>query len=385
MSKGIKKLTQKKLTIGLPRMHAESGEKRDFLPDFVARLTKAGADVYIEKGYGSRMGISEKAYQQAAPDIHVTTHQNVFEQEIVLVLRCPSEEEILLMKRGSVLVSMLHYPTRKVRTEMIHSMGIKAVSLDSIKDDSGRRLVENLSSVAWNGLDIAFEVLQQTYPEPGFSSPTRGPIQVTLLGSGAVAKHVMQAAIRYGDIERWKSLASSGVPGVKVTVVDYDLSGKIQFMKEILTCTDILVDATQRPDPGVPVIENQWIGSMPEHAVLVDLSVDPYFCDHNPTSVKGIEGIPHGNLDQYIFRPDDPAFDLIPDCIDTSNRRHSVSCYSWPGIHPKACMEVYGTQIRPIMRVLIEKGGTKKIRAHGKFFERAIHRATLSTWMANNQ
>jgi alanine dehydrogenase len=178
---------------------------------------------------------------------------------------------------------------------LLCSLGIEAISLDSLKDDSGRRLVENLKSVAWNGTQIAFRTLQKIYPSPGFDSPQRKPIRVTLLGAGAVGSFVLQAAVRYSDDALRKRLVEAGAPGVQVTAVDYDLTGREEVMLEILRQTDILVDATQRPDPSQPVIKNEWIAVMPEHAVLLDLSVDPYNCNEQPYYVKGIEGIPQGN------------------------------------------------------------------------------------------
>jgi alanine dehydrogenase len=119
---------------------------------------------------------------------------------------------------------------------------------------------------------------------------------------------------------------------------------------------------------------------MPEHAVLVDLSVDPYDCSANPIEVKGIEGMPQGNLDQYVFMPNDIIYDRIPKCVSVKHRRHAVSCYSWPGIHPRQCMALYGAQIRPILRAIIDRGGVQNINSHGRYFERAIGRALLSQW-----
>jgi hypothetical protein len=76
-------------------------------------------------------------------------------------------------------------------------------------------------------------------------------------------------------------------------------------------------------------------------------------------------GVPQGNLDQYIFAPDDPAFDQLPSQISTRYRRHSVSCYSWPGIHPKRCMDSNGKQLRPLMRTIHEMGGAAKVGPPG--------------------
>jgi alanine dehydrogenase len=119
---------------------------------------------------------------------------------------------------------------------------------------------------------------------------------------------------------------------------------------------------------------------MRPHAVLLDLSVDPYDCDLELRSVKGIEGIPQGNLDQYIFLPDDLAYDKVPLCIPTKERRIAVSCYSWPGIYPKECMAVYGKQLAPIMHEIAKHHGVQNIEPEGSFFQRAIGRAKLSEW-----
>lgn len=369
----------KPLTFGLARMHVEYGERRDFLPPLITDLEKHGAQVFLEYGYGASIGLTEEDYSQFAPNVKFVSHQEIYKQQYVLVLRCPERDEIRIMNKEACLISMLHYPTRPQRVAFLKSLGIEAISLDSLKDETGRRIIENLRSVAWNGLETGFQVLHRTYPEPGMEGMKRGPIHATVLGVGAVGMHAVQAASHYGDMKLWKTLSSRGVPGVQVTAVDFDLSGRKSVMKEILTRTDILVDATQRPDTSKTVIPNEWIAWMPEHAVLVDLSVDPYNCTLEPIETKGIEGVPQGNLDQYVFKPDDPAYGRIPECIPTKYRRHTVSCYSWPGIHPKECMALYGAQIRPILRTILGRDGVGNIKPKGRYFERAIYKALLST------
>lgn len=370
------------ITIGLPQIHAEKGEKRDFLPEFAHYLSKNGASVIIEHGYGAGMGIPPEQYLTAGANIRFATLEEVYQQDIVLVLRYPGDDKVSKMRPGACLVSMLHYPTRPKRTQYLKSLGIEAISLDSIKDDLGKRLVENLRSVAWNGAEVAFNLLKDLYPPPGIEDPNRNPIKVTVMGSGAVGGFAIQAAVRYGNQEYWKKLATLGATGVQVTVVEYDLTNHEKVMMQILKYTDILIDATQRPDPRRPVIPNDWIDVMRPYAILLDLSVDPYDSDQNQIlSVKGIEGIPHGNLDQYIFPPDDPSYNSIPPFIQTKYRRYAVSCYSWPGIHPEFCMNIYGQQLAPIFFTLLQIGGVEKINSNGTFFEKAISRAMLSNWI----
>jgi alanine dehydrogenase len=119
---------------------------------------------------------------------------------------------------------------------------------------------------------------------------------------------------------------------------------------------------------------------MPENAVILDLSVDPYNFGQKPYEVKGIEGIPQGNLDQTIFSPDDPAWEKTADVLATKYRRWVVSCYSWPGLHPKSCMLRYGNQISPLIRRMVTAGGIEHINPKGRYHERALARGTLRFW-----
>jgi alanine dehydrogenase len=373
---------QIKLRLGLPRMHKEAGERRDFLPPFVADLRKFGAAIVLEHGYGSGMGFTEADYLRVAPTAKFAALEEAYQQDYVLVLRYPTDDEIRLMRSGACLISMFHYPTRPQRVALFRALGLEAISLDSMKDETGRRLIENLRAVAWNGTETAFQALRRVYPSSGFDHPERPPIRVTLLGAGAVGSHVVQAAARYGNDEMRQQMIATNVRGVQTTVIDYDLTGRLEVMRDILAQTDILVDATQRPDPTKPVIPNDWIAYLPAHAVILDLSVDPYDCSVDPPYLKGIEGIPQGDLDQYIFAPDDAVYGRLPNCVNTQHRRHVVSCYSWPGIYPQQCMQVYGDQLRPILRTLIEKKGIANINPKGRFFERAIARVQLSRWSA---
>ena len=140
------------LAFGLPRMHKEAGERRDFLPTFVSRLAKLGVQICLEDGYGSGMGIEPDHYLGKSPGIRFGTHQECYQQDFVLVLRYPEVYELDWMHPGACLISMVHFPTRPGRIAFLEKMGLEALSLESICDEQGKRLVENLRAVGWNGL-----------------------------------------------------------------------------------------------------------------------------------------------------------------------------------------------------------------------------------------
>ena len=366
-------------TIGFPRMRNEVGEKRVFLPEFIQYLANHGMEVYIEEGYGARSGYTYEDYKRASLNMHICNREQAFQKDVSIILRSPKPEEFDLIKPGSTLISMLHYPTRSNRLARLQDRDIKTISLDSIVNDSGIRLVENMKAVAWNGLEAAFDWLEMQWP--GLERPDGKPIQVLILGTGMVGKHAIEAATKLGNVERNSDHIVEKGPGAIALSVGRNLSSNPVMMEQLIRQCDILADATQRRDTSKPVVPNEWIAWLPEHAVIVDLAVDPYTLDAEPPVVRGVEGIPQGNLDEYVVPADDPKWDiLVPESIPSKHRRTAVTCYSWPGVHPEACMRHYAHQLEPLIYHLIKKG-YDGISIEGDYFERALYRATLKAWL----
>jgi alanine dehydrogenase len=369
------------LTIGFPRMYNEPGERRAFLPPLMGVLASLDVDVYVEAGSGAGMGYPDDRYLAESPRVRIVDEATAYRQDIVVVLRAP-EGRYEMLRPGAILLSMLHFATRPERVELLRGLGIEAVALDMVTGDDGRRLVQNLRDVARNGLAAAFDALERRWP--AFSSLERAPISVTVLGAGGVGKHAIEWAARCGDDERNARFIRDGLPGVEVVVVEQNLSGNVAYLRRRLGQTDILVDATARRDTSRPLFPNAWLGFLPDHAVICDLAVDPYLLDDDPPVVRGIEGIPQGNLDQWDFGPQDAAWDHLPPGIPTAQRRTVVSCYSWPGVQPEACMRAYGAQVTPLLKTLIWYGGLPAIGPGISFHGRALWRGSLRHWLGEN-
>lgn len=101
----------RQLTVGFPRMRVEPGERRGFLPELAAHVAAVGAEVRVEAGIGSGMGLSDADYESRWPLVRVTSDAEANDSDIVIVLRAP-DGRYGLLRRGATLVSMLHYDTR---------------------------------------------------------------------------------------------------------------------------------------------------------------------------------------------------------------------------------------------------------------------------------
>jgi alanine dehydrogenase len=361
-------------------MSEHAGERRDFLPRLVRALSRLGADeVVLEAGYGEGMGIEADAYVTDG-QVRFGDRIDALSQDVVLVLRCPPDGDLEALRPGATLVSMLHFTTRPTRNAALRDRGVVAVSMDSVTDDRGRRMIENLEITAWAGVEAAFRELALRWSS--FDAQDRAPIRVTILGSGALGAHAMHAATRYGNHDLRNVLHRAGVPGVEVAVIDHDLSWHENYMLGRLHATDLLVDATLRPDPSVPVVPNGWLSVMPRHAVLLDLAADPYDATTDPPTVKGIEGVPHGTLAQHVFEEDDPAWELTAAFADTGVRRTALSCNAWPGLRANESMERYGEQVEGVLEVVLGVPEPEWDRGSPHLRARAVARAELGRWTA---
>jgi alanine dehydrogenase len=363
-------------------MHKEAGERRDYLPDLVGAVAERSREVVIERGIGSGMGLHDDDYRARNERIRVASGQEAFTQDLVITLRSPETEELVKLRPGATLIAMLHFATRPARVARLTELGLRAIALDRIVGDRGARLVVNARGVAWNGLEAAFDALEDTWPEMG--SVGHPPVRVLVVGPGSIGRHAVEAATKLGDPVRRDAYLAAGLPGVIVTAVGRNVTGDTATMRRLLSATDLLVDASQRDDPSRPLIPNAWLGTLPSHAVVCDLVVDPYLMDADPPTVRSVEGIPRGNLDRYRFDPNDGDWcDTIPRGIPTTHRRTTVTCYSWPGVHPYECMDLYGDQLLPLLETFLDRGGLDGMRVDGAFHERALLRGTLSAFLAS--
>ncbi|MGC9400437.1 MAG: alanine dehydrogenase [Anaerolineae bacterium] len=370
-----------KRSIGFPRMHKERGEVRAFLPRLIRRLAPRAREVVVEEGYGARMGIEPEAYLEAGPNVRFGTHQACYEQDIVVQVRSPEDDEMAGMKPGAILFSMLHFNTHPGRVRRMQDLGLIPIAMDGVVDDDGVRLIENIRGTSWNAIWAGFRALRKTRPN-FFEPPYDVPIRVLIVGAGPVGRYAAEAAAKHGGEALTTEPASVCVTPVIATLIERSVTCNEALLTAEMRRADMFVDATARRDPSRYIFRNELLGYLPAHAVVVDLAADPYL-NLRPGSlqVKAIEGIPTGDLDKYEFPPDDPAFDALPPEVDTTHRRMTVSCYSWPGLKPLACMKRYGRQVQPFLEILLQKPVEMLSLETGDYFERALVRGTLRYWL----
>lgn len=319
-------------TIGFLSMQFEEEEKRDFRPSFFGKLKSIGNPILLDETYGAKLGYSKHDYLGANPSIRFCSRSEVLRSDIVSSVRTPINDELLQMKRGATLFSMLHFVTHSKRNMMLQDMGVKMYAMDSVVDDFGLRMIQDFPGTVKSALLSGFKLLD-TY---ALSSYCR----ILIIGTGELGKLAVDYSVKLAPVPAIVSCV-----GRSITC---DGDKMIMLLKE----TDVLIDTSKRAETHKHIIDNVTLGYLPDHAVIIDISADDYDTSVNPIQVKGIEGIPTGNLKKYIIETDDPAYDMIPPSVRSDNRRRLVSCYSWPGVDADHCLNRYEKQIEPFIRIL---------------------------------
>ncbi|MDM8533352.1 alanine dehydrogenase [Clostridiaceae bacterium HSG29] len=357
-------------SFGFLRIAKEVNEKRAFLPDFFKELEKFDIDIYLEFNYGFKMGFTENDYCNANKNIKFASRKEVFSMDYVIVLRTPENDELKNLKRGSVLISMLHYITRERRNLLLEELGIIPFSMDTMINDDNKRIVVNSYFTAFNGADSALNELEKKFKNK-FISRT---INIGIIGMGNVGLNVAKA---FKDLsnKRLKEYKESYF-GMRIIFLTRSITSNVELLENELKNLDIIVDASTRRDTSEFIIDNEMVGILKKDAVILDITADPYDFEKNPPQVKAIEGIPTGTLDQYVFNENDEIYNEVQKLVCTKNRRTVVTCNAWPGVYPIPSMKRYGKQMLPILNILIKKGYKDLNIKSNIYYERALYRSS---------
>lgn len=360
-------------TVGFPMIHNFAGDKRDFIPDLFRFMDRYdGVAFYLEEGYGQRLGYSEEDYLAASAKVRFVPFEEAYQQDITMILKDPELENLEMLKDGSTFFTMLHYSTRPAVVELIKRKNLQPFSMDSIVDDQGLRMFVDYFGTAYCGCKAGIDVLKKTYRD--FYSRERGPLKAFVMGAGGVGQGVVKSLEVISDDE---FLDKKGVAGILPFVATRTITSDKQAMRELLKEADLLIDATQRKNQSIQIIDNEEVAYLPEHAVIVDLCADRYDFTLDPPLRRVVEGTVNGNPAHYIIYPDDPLYDQLPAGVDSTNRRVVVSCDAWPGMDYRRSVQYYYGLMKNYVGVILGKDFDEISEDSDNLFERGLYRSTL--------
>lgn len=285
------------MLIGIPKEVTPGETRVAATPETVARLVQAGFDVAVERGAGEGAHYPDTAYSAAGATL--VDHAGALGAEVVFKINKPQREEIALMRRGAVLISLLDMCHDDGTFERLAAQGVDAFALEMMPRLSRAQTMDVLTSQAniagYRAVLEAARLYGRFFPMMMTAAGSVKPAHVVVLGAGVAGLQAIATARRLGarvsayDVrpevkEQVQSLGArfiefdlgeSGVGegGYARPLSDEAQKKQQQLLQEELKKADVIVSTALIPCMPAPVlITEQAVSGMHEGAVIVDMA-----------------------------------------------------------------------------------------------------------------
>jgi NAD(P) transhydrogenase subunit alpha len=289
------------MNIVIPRENHPDETRVALIPEHIARLVAAGATVSIETGLGNTLQIEDDAYTEAGATVvedKTTLLQNA---DMVLRIRKPTPEEVELLKKGAIYVSLLDPFNEKELIDMFLSKGISAISMEMIPRITRAQKMDVLSSQAnlagYVAVILAAERLDKILPMMMTPAGTIAPARVFVIGVGVAGLQAIATAKRLGARveafdtrpvveEQVKSLGARFVKidlgetgqtkdGYAKALTDEQLQKQRAGMAKVCATSDVVITTAQLFGRQAPLIVTEdMIKGMQKGSIIIDLAVE---------------------------------------------------------------------------------------------------------------
>ena len=188
------------MTIGVVR-ESRPGESRVALvPAALPPLAKAGLEIVVERGAGTGAHASDEAYRERGA--RLVSRKEAYASDIVARVQPPSEEEILLLRPGTVLIGFLKPLEEPGIAAALAERGITALAMELVPRISRAQRMDALSAMAslsgYKAAILAASELPSFFPLLTTAAGTVRPANVTVLGAGVAGLQAIATARRLG-------------------------------------------------------------------------------------------------------------------------------------------------------------------------------------------
>ena len=279
-----------------------SEEKRIAItPDIVKKITDLQFSIFLEKNYGTHLGINDEEYKNKGVNFCNSAKEVLEKSEIVLRVNCPSDNEVGLIKDKSVLIGQFDNLSDKEVINKLIEKDIKIFSLSLLPRITRAQTMDVLSSQAnlagYRAVIESIEEFGKVVPMMMTAAGTITPAKFLIIGAGVAGLQAIATAKRLGGIvtatdvrtttkEQVESLGGKflSVDGVEnlETNTGYAKEADENFkkkqeelLKNSVEKNDIIICTALIPGKKAPrIISEDMVKSMKSGSIVYDLAVN---------------------------------------------------------------------------------------------------------------
>jgi alanine dehydrogenase len=273
------------MEIGVPKETKDREFRVGLTPSSVAVLNQKNHVVFVETGAGLGAGFSDRDYEAAGAKI-VPDAASVWNQQLVIKVKEPLENEYRFLQSGQILFTYLHLAADRALSEHLIKSGITAIAYETVELADGRLPLLTPMSMIAGRLSVQFGARYLEKQQGGRGVLLGGipgvrPGRVVILGGGVVGTEAAKIAVGMGarvqiidiNVERLAYLETFF--GSRVEFL-YSSSAQIE---SIVPEADLLIGAVLVVGQKAPILVNrELVKKMLAGSVIVDVAVDQGGC-----------------------------------------------------------------------------------------------------------
>ncbi len=310
-------------------------------PDTVKRLVGQGLEVVVETGAGAGAAFPDEAFRAAGATIAPDAASALGAGEIVLKVERPLRagegtlDELVMLRRGAVLVGLLQPLQRPEDIKAYAEAGITAFAMELIPRITRAQSMDVLSSqsnlAGYRAVLDAASEFGRAFPMMMTAAGTIPPTRVLVMGAGVAGLQAIATARRLGAVVSATDVrlaAKEQVESLGATFLVVDLEAmrametaggyakemgedfarrQREHVAEALKKTDIVICTALVPGRKAPVlITGEMVGAMRPGSVIVDLAVEQggncagSIAGEVATTANGVRIVGHANVPSRI-------------------------------------------------------------------------------------
>tara|TARA_B100000963_G_scaffold355224_1_gene373065 strand:- start:86 stop:1180 length:1095 start_codon:yes stop_codon:yes gene_type:complete len=277
-------------------------EKRvSITPETAKNLLGLGLKVCIEQDYALHLGINDNEYKNIGVEIKNTSKEVLDSSNLITKVNCPSEDEISILKKNTILIGMLNPSKNKTQINKILSKEIKLFSLELLPRITRAQSMDVLSSqsnlAGYRAVVDCVAEFEKAVPMMMTAAGTVPAAKILVIGAGVAGLQAIATAKRLGaivsatDVRAASKEQVESLGGKFLTVEqseDMETAGgyakeasddykkkQANLMKEALKKNDIVICTALIPGKPAPrILTEDLVKLMKPGSIIYDLAAE---------------------------------------------------------------------------------------------------------------
>ncbi len=296
------------MKVAIPKEIVANERRVALAPQAVARLTAAGAEVFVEAGAGAAAHFSDAQYEEAGARIASGAAEVFGAAEVVVKVQGPvmnealGKHEVDLLPPGTTLISFLYSLTHPDVVRRLLEARVTSFSMDAMPRIARAQSMDALSSQAtvagYRAVLVAAGALGKMTPMMITAAGTLPPARGLVLGAGVAGLQAIGTARRLGAVVEAfdvRPAVKEQVESLGATFVELELeTGEVEdadgYAKELseethrreqellsdrVAAADFVITTAAVPGRPAPVlVTEEMVKRMRGGSVIVDLAAE---------------------------------------------------------------------------------------------------------------